>query len=255
MRTVFSIVLGVLFIAGVVHAQERISNRWDRPDQWIHIQDSLWVYRYSGGDTLNDTRVSASCTFSVAYDSASRIFYRFTEPTLNSQQLNLLDWMYRRVVHATPQHPYLNSRTDNFTVHTGDTVSFFKEWSWANPITRVQDPGDYRSLDTLIYVVYLVRAADSQCIALLDSMLIMPSPQPGRPSVFGTSTIAGLMKFVVPSTMDGHAMFIGVGAFAHGPGQYNFSRRDAYTIGASRVLDRPAYQLALQDYNSRLLVR
>ena len=254
-RVFIAAIILILTATGYVCAQQDVPAPWERPDLWIHVQDSLWVYRYSGGDTLSREKVSASYTFSMAYDSASHVFYNFTEPTLDGVQLRLLHWKYKRVVNASPGYLNFNSRTENFMVHTGDTVGFFKEWSWLNPVSGVQDPAEFRTLDTLAYVVYLVRAADSGCVALIDSMMVMPSPEPAPPIVFGISTIAGVMRFVVPSTMDGDSMFIGVGAYARGPGPYNFSRRDAYSIGASNVLNSPVYQISLRDYNRRLLVK
>ncbi len=215
----------------------------------------MWLFRYYRDDTLTDRKVSANYTFMMAYDSTCRIFYTFTEPIVRATRLRLLHWKYDRVVNAGPEYLNFNSRTENFAVRTGDTVSFFKEWRWVNPQTGGQALEDFHSLDTLAYVAYLVRASDSQCVALLDSMFILPALEPGAPRVYGTPTTAGLVRFVIPSSMNGDSLFIGVGAFAAGPGPYYFTRRDAYTIAMSDLLDAPWYQTSLQYYNSHLLQR
>ncbi len=214
---------------------------WERPDLWIHIQDSVWIFRYSDGNRLapiGDERASASYFFTMSYDSTSRVSYLFTEPKVNGNRIRLLHWKDKRVVNAEAAYLSFNSRTDNFPVTVGDTVSFYREMWWINPLTRQQGPNNYRALDTLRYSVWLVRASDTQTVALLDSMTIMPSPQPGPPTIYATQPIIAVVRFVVPTSIIGDSMFMGVRVEAQGPGQFHFTRRDDFTVGRSKILNR-----------------
>ncbi len=251
---ILAVVLTVLATTGLYaqHGQpgEEVPAPWVRPDLWIHIQDSLWIFRYTDGDTLapiGDERASASYTYTMAYDSTSRIHYLFTEPKINTARIPLLHWKYQRVVNAEASYLSYNSRTANFPIAAGDTVSFYREMWWINPTTQRQDPDNFTSLDTLHYSAWLVRAADTQTVALLDSMTIMPSPQPGIPIIHATQPIMAVVRFIIPSNITGDSMFIGIRVGAQGAGQFFFTRRDAYTIGRSRALSEPLYV----DYLSR----
>ncbi len=217
---------------------------------WALSPDSARHYRVGPHlDTIAPAKFSQSYSYGMVYDSICHVEYLFTEASLNGQLLQLLHWKDGRLVHAEQGYLTFNSRTANFPVSAGDTVSFYRELKWYHPITKWQDTSSYYAEDTLEYIVHLVRASDYMPLAQLDSTGILARVTPGAPHIYGSRPLMALVRYVVPGPVAGDSAFIGVTVRANGAGKYHFVRFDGYTHGVSNRLNRADYQRYLQVYS------
>lgn len=224
------------------------------PELYVEVQDSIFVKRILAGDTIpaSEFLVSASYQYEMIYDSTSRVGYIFSECRHNGTRPRLLAWSYRRLVTAPIAKLNDSSRTEDFAISTGDTVSFYRELRWYNPKNHRQDTNNYYSPDTLDYAVELVDAANGERLKLLDSLGALPSPSPGVPVFYGTRPIIALARYIIPSSMNGKMAFVRVLLYARGDGAYNPVRLDMPTIGISKSVDSPNLGSYLQKFGGGL---
>lgn len=227
----------------------------ERPDLWTRVQDTLWVLLpQPNGDTLNPNLASGSYAFSMQYDSTGLTRYLFTEPWHNGNRLKLSHWRVNREVNMQEDTLSLNSYTENFTIHAGDTVSFVRHFRWWNATTWQQDSNSFFSRDTLTYVVELVNAHDSPRyrtrLAVIDSFGVMPRSTLGKPQFFGGTdrAIFARVKYAVPTSMNGKPVFMRVRVRARGTGEYFFTRTDRMTHNYSGLLANPERQAIINYY-------
>lgn len=209
---------------------------------YVLIQDSLKFPLLQNGRLLPASWFSPAYMYMMSYQPANHTVFTFTECRNNGKPLRLLAWNYNRVVHAPAELMSFNSRTANFRVRSGDTVSFYREMEWYNPSANRQDTSTYYALDTLEMVTYLVRAQDGRPLAQLDSIGILPRTQPGKPVIYGTHPIMAVVSYVIPRALDGDSVLVGVTIRARGSGAHHFMRRDGVTVGMSERLRQAYYQ-------------
>lgn len=215
---------------------------------YVTIQDSVHLLRIVGGDTIPASWYAPSYQYEMVYDPYCRTDFIFTECRKNDEMLKLRSWSNRRLVHAPAELLTFNSRTENFQVAAGDTVSFYRSLDWYNPVTFRQDTNNYYSLDTLEMIVHLVKAADGTPIQL-DSIGILPRVPAGIPVIYGQRPIMAHVKYVVPPALNGNSVFVGVTVRARGQGAFNFLRLDAVTVGESERLKEARYVDYLNLYD------
>lgn len=218
------------------------------PLPYATVQDTVHLLRIFGNDTVPAAMFSASYDYEMVYDSICHTNYMFTECKRNGSAVNLLHWEYERVVHAPAEYLTYNSRTADFPVHAGDTISFYRELRWYDPLGRRQDTNNYYALDTLDFSVHLVRTSDGAPLALLDSIGVLPRLLPGAPDIYGSRPIMALVEYVVPSAGPADSAFVGVSVRARGSGAHDFTRQDLVTIGVSERLKKAYYQDYLDIY-------
>ncbi|HVZ38576.1 MAG TPA: hypothetical protein VHI13_04820 [Candidatus Kapabacteria bacterium] len=216
----------------VCHAQPVVPHPDDRPDLYARVQDQN-VYLVVGNDTTPRCAVAAGYTFDMLYDSLCRVSYLLSEWRRNGENLNLPKWSLHRRVNADARLLSFNTTTDTFTCAAGDTLSFYREISWANPVTFVRDTDNYASLDTLAFCVELVRVLDSARIAVVDSLGLLAQPVPGRPVFHGSLPLLAVAHYVVPPELAGTRTFMRLLVYHRGTGKYWFTRADEITIGIS----------------------
>lgn len=237
----------VLFCAGYARAQ--VPDIRTHPELWVNIgQDCIANCRVIGSDTVPADAIAASYSFGMIYDSVSRTDYTFTECRRNGGRIPLLHWRRHHLVHMDADVMSYNSRTASFPLVGGDTLGFFRELKWYDPMTREQTPDNYYALDTLAYAVELVRASDGAVLALLDSIGVMPSLARNTPVIHGTRPILAQVRYVVPGALACDSAFIGIRLYAHGDGAYNFLRYDGETIALSDMLNDPYWIDYLRVY-------
>ncbi|MDB5034236.1 MAG: hypothetical protein JWQ98_1477 [Chlorobi bacterium] len=172
------------------------------------------------------------------YDSTARIDYTITECRKNSTKLRLKTWEDGRAVNAHNAVLSFQSATDTFTVHTGDTVRFYRELGWLDPTTGGgRDTNNYRALDTLNYTVELVRTSNHQRAARLDSLGALPRTTPGVPVLYGDRPLMAIVKYIVPSSLNGVQVYMRSLLYSNGSGGYWFVRKDEVTIGLSHRVE------------------
>ena len=204
--------------------------RSEHPELWTKVQ-GIWTCRIVGtGDTVAPEEITASYDFDMVYDTVSQITYTFTECRKNGQRLTLKNWAHLRRVNAHPIMLSFNSGTEPFTVAAGDDISFFRYILWREPHTGLQDTNTYLAFDTLDYAVELVRMGDSARVALIDSIGILPSPQPNRPIVYGHRPLMAIAHYTVPPELDGQSVFLRVLVYHRGAGAHWFTRTDLMPV-------------------------
>lgn len=102
------------------------------------IQDSLAVatIRGSDGTPFPGSWISPAYHYMMTYQPTSRTEFIFTECKKNGKLINLLPWNYNQIISAPAELISYNSRTVNFQVRAGDTISFYREMDWYNPSTN-----------------------------------------------------------------------------------------------------------------------
>ncbi len=227
--------------AQLIYGSPEMPLATDRPDLYVDIQDGYLFFRVTGTDTVPADRVSAAYQFEMVYDSTTRVNYTFTECKLNSQRLRLKGWIADKLITGPMDRLIDSSRTDAVQLSTNDTVSFYRELRWYNPITHHQDPNNYYALDTLDYSVELVRNSDGQRLALLDTIGLLARPVPGVAMLYGSHPVLAHVKYIVPPGLNEEMAFIRIRLKARGDGDYHFMRLSDYTTGLSRRLLDPYF--------------
>ncbi len=224
---------------------------------YIEIQDGYLIRKTDvSGTLINPAKIiSAAYQFEMVYDSTSRVQYLFSECMYNGVRPRLI-WRNDALHSASTEMMSDSSRTDNFKIVPGDTVSFYREFSWYNPMNHRQDTNNFMSLDTLDYAVELVSAATTHRLALLDSFGVLPQLIPGVPTFYGSHPIAARIRYLVPSTIPtGDSVFVRVRLYARGDGYFLPIRYDTKTIGSSFALAKGVLDTYLSLYGGSLSKR
>lgn len=223
----------------------------DSANLWVMIEDSTYVYLRQGGSSfvIPADDVSAAYSFDMIYDSTFLISYDFAECRRNGERLTLRHWKDRRVVNANARLLSFNSTTDTFTCRVGDTLSFFRELYWKDLVTGEQDTANYYALDSLDYAVELVRLSDSTRVATVDTIGILANTTMGPPRIHGTHPLMAVVRYVVPTSLDGVKTFLRLLVLHRGSGTYWFTRTDHVTMGLSRQLNDSNWQHFLNVFN------
>jgi hypothetical protein len=243
-RTILRVVLlfSILLGADALHAQW--PSRFDRPDLYVMLGDSLWLCRvtHRGRDTVDPDEFTQTYIFRMYNDSTSLTEYKFGETRRNGHRIELDKWSYNSTRTTASAVLSYNSRTMRFPIHGGDTLSFYRELYWYNPLMNRQLSNEYRSLDTLTYAVELVRPSTETRLALLDSIGIMPNPTPATPVVHGSRPIMAKVEYVVPSSFGTDTVIMRVIVRDRGEGDYWFDRSDQVAISLSKAILQPQWQ-------------
>lgn len=216
---------------------------------WLMLQDSVEFLLVQNGDTTSASWVSPSYDYEMVYDSC-RTQFLFSECKKNGELVKLLSWNHGRTVHVPQELMSFNSRTANVLVHTGDTISFYRQMEWYNPATNEMLTTNYYSLDTLEMIVYLVDASNGNPLAQLDSLGVLPRTTRGAPTIYGSRPIMALVSYVVPPSLDGDSVLVGITIRAKGSGAYHFTRYDGITVGLSERLRDANYHTYLAGFGS-----
>lgn len=242
----FTIAVAACLLMVIASEQGHAQSPASHPHLFKKVQDTIWIFLPQGGtDTLDPDLVSGCYKFTMQYDSTCITEYLFTEPWHNGNALALEHWHLGRSVNINEDLLSLNSRTEDFTLHAGDTVSFMRDFRWFDARTQRQQLGNFFSRDTLTYVIELANAHDSTHYqtraAVIDSFGVLPRETPGSPRFIGSGERAtmGIRQFVVPTSLNGKQVFMRVRVRARGMGEHHFTRTDDYTVGISRLLNVP----------------
>ena len=182
-------------------------------------------------DTSNPGRTLPAFRYAALDGSSSRISYTISGRRANQTVLRLPDWTCGQSIYAMDSSHSYNSTTETFTCSAGDTLSFYRELEWQNPMTSLQDTNNNVALDSLDFTVELVRTPDSARIALIDSIGILPNAQPDRPRIHGMRPLMALVKYIVPPELNGARAFMRMLLYHRGTGNFWFTRYDEIKPG------------------------
>lgn len=195
-----------------------------------------------GFDTIHAWQIRPGFGFEMHYDSGHTM-YRVTDVKLNNAPLWLHGWCEGKTIRdLSPAALADSTRSDTFTVHTDDTIRFYRELAWFNPATLNQTPDGYYALDTLDYVVELIKASNGVRRALLDSTGILRRTTIGAPDIYGTQPIISIITYIVPALLNNEEVFIRMKPNARGNGSYDFVRTDRWALRLSERLGSSVWQ-------------
>lgn len=216
----------------------------DRPALWVTLDDNTtMVYLLNQvGDSTPPIQVAAGFDFLMSYDSICLVSYAVSEFRHNGNRLRLSKWKDNTFANAHPSILTANSGTISFIISSGDTISVYREFSWINPQTRIQDTTNYYALDTLEYIIELVRLSDSTIVARLDSLGVLPNTSTGKPILYGNQPVMANVHYVVPNSLHAQNVFLRIRPKHNGPGKYWFSRKDEITSNISNRLRDSVWQ-------------
>ncbi len=195
-----------------------------------------------GFDTIQGWEIRPGFGFEMHYDSGHTM-YRATEFFLNGTRLWLYGWCEGKTIRDLGESALADStRTIAFTVHTGDSIVFYRELAWFSPITLEQTPTNYYALDSLDYSVELVKVSTGVRRALLDSIGVTRRIPSGAPTIHGPRPIIAHVLYIVPAALNNDTVFIRVRPTARGGGLYNFVRTDRWGFRLTERLSSSVWQ-------------
>lgn len=195
-----------------------------------------------GTDTIYGWQIMPGFGFEMHHDSGHTM-YRVAEFKKNGSQVWLHGWCEGKTIRNLSQGALSDSsRTASFVAYEDDTLTFYRELAWFNPASLEQTPNGYYSLDTLDYVIELVKASTNTRLAVLDSIGVLKRATIGTPTIYGTGPIIEVVKFIVPALMNGETVFIRMKLYARGEGLYDFVRTDRWGLRLSERLSDSAWQ-------------
>jgi hypothetical protein len=209
-------------------------------------------YRFSDGSTtITSASIFASWSFGMRSDSGL-VTYEISEFRKGSNRLTLVGWCNDSVRRNwTNVQMSDTSRTATFVLGSGDTISFYRELSWYNPITLKQHPANFYSPDSLYYAVELI-GTNGVRKALLDSLGVNSSIPSGSPQLHGTLPIMAVVKYPVPTGFIGDTAMVRVRVYSRGPGAYYFMRRDHMAANLSVQVQDTFWTQYVQSYGGGL---
>lgn len=208
------------------------------PHLWFEVQDSAYIdlINEDTGDTTNPDKVWALYEFHMLYDSC-RAVYTFTELKCAGARVKLDNWKYLDFKKTfDPATLSGMSRSKVFTVHTGDTLSFYREFAWFNPHTNEQKINNYFSEDDLEFVVRLKQSGTNTILARLDSLGIYSRIPSGAPYIYGNGPAYYLVKYVVPPAHNNKQVYVDISVGADGTGDYFPARKDDFGVNLSAAV-------------------
>jgi hypothetical protein len=203
-----------------------------------------WV-AVGSGDTVQASDAFAIWNFETANDS-STTRYVFTELKKNGARILFAKWVDEAL--------YLNwdetqlrdsSRSVCFTSSNGDTISFYRQFTWMDKQSATTREYNFYSPDTLDYVVELIKQSDGSRLLLLDSIGVLRRTTRGNPTFYGTDARLAIVKKALPA-VSGDSVFVRVRASQRGDGPYNHVRRDTYGLRLSQRLNDTSWQAFAQ---------
>ncbi|MGE3802038.1 MAG: hypothetical protein AB7H80_13535 [Candidatus Kapaibacterium sp.] len=247
----FYVVVLMFFVRSVGYSQDTIHIDTLTTSITQHIQGNVFALRITGGgDTLAMGSISQAYTFNT-YDDSAASDYVVTEIKKNGVRLDLYDYVLHRTInYKTDSSLSTISRTNSFSVFTGDTISFYREFSWFNHLDgNVKKLDNYYSHDTLIYTIELIEDGTNNRLALLDSMGVYPQMPAGIPSYFGYGPVMVLRQYIVPSSRDDKDVLIRINIHVSGSGSYDPVRYETVTHALSGRLVSPYFSAYRNIYN------
>jgi hypothetical protein len=207
-------------------------------------------YRVGTNDSATSNDVNAFWSFETQHDSAETR-YLITEFKRNSTRLLLAKWCNGTVFGSWDNATLRDSSTTKvFAVSTGDTISFYREFTW-KPSTGQRSEGTYYSPDTLDFAIELIKKSTNTRFALLDSIGVLRRVTRGYPTFYGTNPRLARVTYVVPSALNGDSVYIRVRPTQRGDGPYNFRRVDDWGMRLSGRLNDTAWQSYAQGLYKR----
>lgn len=248
-----SIALGAVLLACGAFAGEVRAQMTPPPGpigNWVRIEDSVWISRIVGHDTLDPLEIAQGYVVEMLGDSTCATRYTWADCRINNTAWRFHKWhgSSKRGVSTAANLLSWNTRTTPVTLHAGDTISFYRALEWYNPQGHTQQAEGYISHDTLCYSIEMIRAADSARILKLDSMGVMPSLSPGMPVIHGGRPIMALVTFVVPPSLNNTTAYLRLHLYDRGNGDYFFERYDRVRLAPRRSLTSPEWLYYLQTW-------
>ncbi len=185
-------------------------------------------YYYDDTDSTQLDNGSGSITFMIAsYHDSCASYYKVADFQYDGSNLDFSSWSID-TQHDSWTATQMASQTESdvFTMSTGKKLSFYREFSWADPSTGEQTQSNYLSLDTLSYTIELIKDSDDSRLEVLDTMSVLRRTTRGTPTLSGTYPILAAIEYTIPAGYNGIDAYIRVVPLARGTSSYKFARYD-----------------------------
>ena len=200
------------------------------------IQDTPWSAAadgdVNGKYNVKPDKVFASYNFLKFYDSCD-VGYQFSELQINSKKIKLQNWCMEKVRREFNNDSLRNamSRTYSFLARPGDTISFFRIFSWYNTIKQNRV---YSSSGNISFSVELIDATSGKRLALLDSVFVRKQTVPTvSPIISSMFPMVFKPKYIIPNGVNESNCYIRVSGYQGEGSEYYIYRKDEMTIDIS----------------------
>jgi hypothetical protein len=239
MRTRLSLLAFALLLAApsalaqiaIYHGQEPPE---DRTELWTRIGDSTYVLRIIGGDTLGAADMSQAVRLErPGRPTTIEIFCG--EIRHSGSAVRLAGWMEDQMSRLTSRAttlPVITSRP--FLGRVGDSLSLFRALRWYYPSPRTIDPRTYQNPGTVSVAIDVVRISDGRRVALIDSLTLLASPEPGRPRVVSEHPIVAVVGARLDDAVTADSMVVRFTYHESGADAHELVRHDMLGIGLGR---------------------
>ncbi len=206
----------------------------------------------SGWVAMDSAKISPYWDYEAHYDSC-RVLYVVSNFRVNGSRLELSGWCNKdQTKNLTADSLSKVSNTGSFTTNTGDTLSFYREFNWFNPVTGARTTTNYRGGDSLDFVIELINQANGSRLALIDSFGILKQVPSGTPSLHGSRPIVTQGKYVIPSDLSGHTAFMRVRVYKRGNGPHWVARFSGVAFDHIGQLADSTWQAYISAYGGGL---
>lgn len=132
------------------------------------------------------------------------------------------------------------NRTDNITLNTNDTISFYRNFRWYNRFDNAMTTSNYYSRDTITYKVELLDSIDNSRLEILDSFTVLRCVPSGTPSFLGVSNPFKKTFYIISNILNGKKGYVKLSVLMNGDGVYNQARLTSLGINLSSLLTLPS---------------
>jgi len=237
----------VLFLCVILFTGGTAAAQCDSAFQhWLSERDSMWFFpggNYNAGDTVPESVATVDISWirpyiSFEYQSDSaRFIYNFMELALNHRWLTFEKWCYGKAWNwnsnsSSDTNEISNydlssiSRSDDFVVTTGDTITFFREFYLTKRFVDSLKSDWWHSDDAISVAIELVDSVTNNRVALLDTVFFAPTVTSKLPCYYARYPVAANVIYVIPPALNASRVYLRALVTSAGSDNYHFYRAD-----------------------------
>ncbi len=223
----------------------------DTRQTWTDAGGS-WIWRNASNAIIAHDKISSGYVYEMNY-AQSRTIYRVSEMRHNGAVLTLYNWSESQIVGNLNDGALATvSRSNVFTINSGDNISVFREFFWQSRIDGRIRPNNYVALDNLQFNIELVNSSTGAVIGIVDAFGVDARTTPGIPVFHSSYNLVAIPMYTVPPSLTGLSVYLRVNAAAQGGGQYYFKRYSARTFDYSGRASNSYYISYNQNFGAGL---
>jgi|GEM_PF-6567704 len=221
--------------------------------------DSAYQRFANRGTLLHDgTILPPNCEFAgynylMHYDSCDIKFW-YTQAQINDERIIWQNWCEDSVHDNWEDSAHREmAKSYPFTIHTNDTVRFFRGAYWNSTLTSEYKANNYKALDTLMFLVELIDTNNVR-VALLDSIRFDAQFTSGNPQMYAypvNNPVVRFIQYKVPPELNNQSVMLHLAPYVKGSGPHYLTRFDRPALMPAGVLcdDSSIYRLIANDFS------